>query len=50
MTWYIGLGILVMVERLVKTIHDPSSRPYGSVRVPDMDPPPSSALSLFILV
>ena len=48
MSWYIGLG-RTSCENETWSSHR-SSRPYGTVRVPDMDPPPSSALSLFILV
>ena len=48
MSWYIGLG-RTSCENETWSSHR-SSRPYGTVRVPDMDPPPSSAISLFILV
>ena len=48
MSWYIGLGRTSCENETWSSRR--SSRPYGTVRVPDMDPPPSSALSLFILV
>ena len=48
MSWYIGLGRTSCENETWSSRR--SSRPYGTIRVPDMDPPPSSALSLFILV
>ena len=47
MSLYIGLGKTGLVKTLLRR---GSTRPYRTVRVPDMDPQPSSALSLFILV
>ena len=44
MSWYIGLG-----RASCENMEQPPVLPTV-IRVPDMDPPPSSALSLFILV
>ena len=46
MNLYIGLD----KTGLVKTLLRAAGPPDRTVRVPDMDHPPSSALSLFILV